>query len=99
MNQFHIEQTSLGSYRLNGELNFKTINQKTLKKFTFLSQQQPVELDFSSIQSADSAGLALIIELIKISQHKGIELTLHNLPKQIINLSKLCDFEELIISK
>ena len=48
-----------------------------------------LKLDFSRVETSDSAGLALIIEWIKSARQRQITLHLEHLPKQVLSLAKL----------
>lgn len=82
-----------GSYTVKGDLTFVTLDQQSAQSLKFLAYEQSICIDFAQVNSADSAGLALVIEWIKRSELLGINLVFKNTPQQLLALAKLCDFK------
>lgn len=82
-----------GLIELAGDLTFSTITKKTVLLCDFKNSPQIITLDFSQVQQTDSAGLALVIEWIKLSQTQGRQLKLRHFPQSLQILATLCGFE------
>lgn len=82
-----------GLFEIVGDLTFASINQKTVLLCDFNSHCQLITLDFSHVQQSDSAGLALVIEWIKLSQTTQRQLKLRHFPQPLQTLATLCGFE------
>jgi len=82
-----------GLLELAGDLTFSTITKKTVLLCDFKNSSQMITLDFSHVQQTDSAGLALVIEWIKLSQAQGRQLKLRHFPPPLQTLATLCGFE------
>jgi len=55
-----------------------------------------IRLDFSGVESIDSAGLALVIEWIREARRHGHSLEIHNAPQRLIALARISDVERLL---
>jgi phospholipid transport system transporter-binding protein len=78
---------------LSGDLIFATINKKTAQLIDFKKINHELVIDLAGIKNSDSAGLALLIEWLKISQKSQTQLRFKNIPTQLITLAKLSGFE------
>lgn len=78
---------------LSGDLTFATINKKTARLIDFKKFNPHVVIDFAQIGNSDSAGLALIIEWLKISKTKQTQLRFKNIPLQLLTLAQLSGFD------
>jgi phospholipid transport system transporter-binding protein len=87
-----IEQSS-GQYIVSGNLTFASINEQTPTALKFLSGVDQVCIDLAKVEATDSAGLALMIEWIKLSRAKQIQLRFKNIPVQLLTLAKLSGLE------
>ncbi len=84
---------SAGVLELAGDLTFATIDKKTVLLCDFNTLDSDIIMDFSQIHNSDSAGLALLIEWIKLSQTTQRHLKFRYLPEQLLTLAKLCGFD------
>ena len=92
MNPIPVED--IHTWRLSGELNFATVN-ALLAQFTqFPAQSSPQVVDLQDVTRTDSAGLALLIELLKQTQER--RLTFRHIPAQLLNLAAVCGVQELL---
>lgn len=93
-NKLSIVSKGDGQWLIHGELTFASINGKLIDSPPFLRTNQDIILDFSHVTSTDSAGLALMIEWIKITRHQRSQLHFKNVPKQLLNLAKLSGLDK-----
>lgn len=61
-----------------------------------LGDAKEVQLDFSGVQEADSAGVALLLALRRSAQVNGVKLSFINLPENILRLLELYQVEDLL---
>ncbi|MCX7074684.1 MAG: STAS domain-containing protein [Methylococcales bacterium] len=83
-----------GRWLIHGELTFASIHGKLVDSPPFLRGGKDIILDFSQVTNTDSAGLALMIEWIKITRHYRTQLHFKNVPTQLLNLAKLSGLEK-----
>ena len=89
-----LSELSPGLYRVEGELTFASIDRQALKSFHFLKGNELISIDLSGVQASDSAGLALMIEWIRLARMSRVKLAFKNVPAQLLALAKLSGFDE-----
>ncbi|MBE9561695.1 MAG: STAS domain-containing protein [Proteobacteria bacterium] len=95
MNKIITENTNY--WHLTGELSFATVGKlltELTSKITTLEAKE-LTIDLKEVTKADSAGLALLIELLKLD----VSITFCNIPTRILKLSSVAGIEELLINK
>lgn len=94
MSKLAIIDQGAGLFVIDGDLTFATIDKHAVKSFEFLSTAKHITIDLGRVSCTDSAGLALMIEWIKITRHNRIQLSFKNIPEQLRNLAKLSGFDQ-----
>ena len=89
MHNIDVIMLSTGNYLLKGDLTFSTINNKTTQILDFKQASLINTLDLQQLVKIDSAGLALLIEWVKIFRLHAKELRFDNIPAQLTALAKL----------
>lgn len=92
MAAYKIQKEANGRYFLAGELTFSSVDKKIMKSFNFIKSKKKCCINLEYVNLLDSAGLALIVEIIKLAEKHNTELTFDNIPKQLSALSKLSGF-------
>lgn len=95
MNKLTIMKEKPGYYIVDGDLTFSAMDKKTVTTFKFLSGQKEIVIDLGGVGNADSAGLALMLEWIKVSRGRKTALRFRNIPQQLLNLAKLSGIDKL----
>lgn len=83
-----------GQYTVSGDLTFATINQKTVNLCAIPAGTSQICIDLAEVNKTDSAGLALMIEWIRIYQQKQIDISFKHIPEQLLALAKLSGLDE-----
>lgn len=81
-------------FKLEGELSFATV--PSLVDAGEVRGGQPLELDLSGVNRADSAGLALLVHWQRQAKAAGGEIRFHNAPAQMLAMAKLSGVDELL---
>jgi phospholipid transport system transporter-binding protein len=87
-----IDGTS-GYYTVEGNLTFAAMNKHTQKEMRLAKVNDAICIDLASVEIADSAGLALMIEWIKQSKKLEVQLKFKNIPEQLRAIAMLSGFE------
>jgi len=82
-----------GLFIIDGDLTFASIDKKVIKSFDFLKTTKLITIDLGRVACTDSAGLALMIEWIKVSRQHNAQISFKNIPEQLRNLAKLSGFD------
>jgi phospholipid transport system transporter-binding protein len=93
-----IVSSGAGRYAVAGELTFATVPETLRASQQQFNAQPPTEIDLSAVTSADSAGVALMIEWFRwvhLAGH-GRSLRFTGVPAQISALAKIGDVGHLL---
>ena len=85
-----------GSWLLSGELNFDTVPSLLARPAVALKAGSDVRVDLSAVTRVDSAGLALMIEWLRVSERVGIAITFENVPEQLRSIAQICDLDKIL---
>ena len=84
---------------LSGELNFAKTPQALVQASAALNTSDaasPLVLDLSGVTRADSAGLALLLELTRVVKARGGTLQIEKSPPQLRKLAEFFGLDELL---
>jgi phospholipid transport system transporter-binding protein len=88
-NQFHVS----------GDLNFANVMSIYQKSLSQVNQCSELIFDFSQLTSSNSAGLALIIEWIKLSKQISKPIHFNHLPDDIMSIAKAAGVDGMFNEK
>jgi phospholipid transport system transporter-binding protein len=88
-------------WRLSGALNFGTVTGLLAEMDRLLREQarqglQQLEIDLSDLGSANSAGLAFLLECAEMARERGIHLTYHQLPNSLNRIAAFSNLQPLL---
>ena len=90
-----LTQTGSSSWSLDGELTFATVA-GILNRGPPVNPAEAVVLDLSGVTRGDSAGLALLVEWLRIARDRGGTLEFTGLPKEMVRLARVADLNSLV---
>jgi phospholipid transport system transporter-binding protein len=93
-----ITQQDAHCYHFAGDLSFATIDKNTIKALSLSDKINPVSLDLKQINKTDSAGLALLLEWIKIANQQHTSVQLLNIPEQLLAIARLSGLDTMLQS-
>lgn len=79
-----------------GELSFATAEQALPAGLSLLPSGGACTMDLTAITSADSAGLAVLIEWLSVAAERGCKLVFEAVPAQLRAIARISDLDELI---
>jgi phospholipid transport system transporter-binding protein len=90
-----LKRVDVGRYRVEGKLVFTTASALLAASDALFASEPPREIDLSGVTASDSAGLALLIEWMGVSQQSG---TVHftGTPAQLNALAKISDLDKVL---
>ena len=82
---------------LEGELSFANAGSALRKTLAVLGKfEDDLVIDLAGVQRADSAGVALLIELVRAAGKRGIGLHFTNIPRQVQALAAVSGVNGLL---
>ena len=85
-----------GRFALRGELGYRTARAALATGATLFADTKVIKVDLSGVTTADSAGLALLIEWVGWAREQHRELRFFDLPPQIRAIARICEVEEVL---
>ena len=84
-----------GRYTISGELTFTTVPNLWRAGFGRVGAGQ-VQMDLSGITRVDSAGIALLIELIRTIRKRGGDVSLEHAPPQLMAIATVSGLDTVL---
>lgn len=85
-------------FHIDGDLDFYNVMSVYDKSLSFIHQTSELVFDFSNLNSSDSAGLALIIEWVKLSKELKMPVRFVYLSSDIMSIAKAAGLEGMFNS-
>lgn len=96
MSKPQLETIAQGEYRICGELSFATVPAFLNDCRQLFAKESDVTLNLSEIQRADSAGVALLVDLQRQArQHQG-HIHFQQIPAQMLAIARLSGVDQLL---
>lgn len=99
MSAVRFENDNDNVYRIIGELNMSSVPQ-LLKDMSvlFTGNHETRTIDLTGVSRSDSAGLALLLEWLRMAEQQHIQLNFRNLPAQMQAIIQVSGLENLILT-
>jgi phospholipid transport system transporter-binding protein len=91
-----LESLGEGRFRVNGVLNATTAGEVLEQSESHFEQFKEIDIDLGGVGDSDSAGLALLIEWLRLARQWDKAIHFANVPAQIEALARISEVEELI---
>lgn len=93
---FALHREAPGRYSVSGEMTYTTAPQALQRTVKLFRQSASLAFDLHQVVRADSAGIALLIEWVRLARKIGVALSLENLPDQVENLVRVSGTGDLL---
>jgi phospholipid transport system transporter-binding protein len=91
-----IESLGGGRFRLAGVLDAATVTDLFKQSHARFAGLQTVEIDLGGVAESDSAGLALLIEWLRLGRRNNQQVKFLNIPSQITAIASISEVDELL---
>ena len=93
-----ITEQSQGIFAIEGELNMQTVPDVTRQLLDLLptTEGEKFTLDLASVSRSDSAGVALLVEVMQQAKNAKLELSFSNLPQQMQDIAGISGLLEIL---
>lgn len=95
MTETGIQSRGEGCYAISGELTFSTVPDLWRSRLDAVDGGS-VRLDLAGITRVDSAGIALLIELIRAVRKRGGEVSLEHAPPQLMAIATVSGLDAVL---
>ena len=96
MSSARLEALGAGRFRVGGVLNATTVVdllKQSRERFRGVTR---IELDLGAVSESDSAGLALLLEWLRLARHANQQIQYANMPAQISALARISEVDDLL---
>jgi phospholipid transport system transporter-binding protein len=94
-----LEVLGNGRFKVRGPLDAETATALLERSEEAFRGSKSLEIDLGGVPEGDSAGLALLIEWIRLARKQKQQLQFKNLPTQIAALARISQVDELLMQK
>jgi phospholipid transport system transporter-binding protein len=95
-NRAQLDSLGGGRFRVSGVLDAGTVGELLEQSRDPFTSAGQVEVDLAGVSETDSAGLALLIEWVRIAKEAGRTIRFENAPGQISALARISEVQELL---
>jgi phospholipid transport system transporter-binding protein len=85
-----------GFARLEGPLDFDSVSRLLTAGETLIRRPGPFQIDLGGVTTANSAGLALLLEWMDLARSRGIEIFYSNLPESLRRIAAFSNLTALL---
>ncbi len=97
MSQPVLEKINDQQYALSGELTMQNVSQVSRDtKPLMVAMSGEVTINLSRIARADSAGLALLIDWLRIARQQNVTLRFEQIPDQLLQIARVCELHSVL---
>jgi phospholipid transport system transporter-binding protein len=83
-------------FGVEGVLDFTTVARLAAQGERMFKGAGRVEIDLQGVRSANSAGIALLLEWLDLARRRGVSLRYRNIPESLASLAGLANLSGLI---
>lgn len=94
-----LEALGNGRFKVHGALNADTVTDLLERSKAAFRGVTELDLDLSGVPEGDSAGLALLIEWLRLAKQQKQKLRFSNIPVQIAALARISEVETLLTGR
>jgi phospholipid transport system transporter-binding protein len=91
-----LESLGGGSFRVSGVLDATTVGDLLKQSGERFASATQLSVDLAGVSEADSAGLALLIEWVRVAKDSGRSIRFEGVPGQISALARISEVEDLL---
>ena len=92
----HLEQAAPDRYAVRGALTFDTVPFVLAAGCTAIATQRSLSFDLAGVSRADSAGLALLIEWLRVARRCDAHIVFLHVPEQLAAIAVACRVDDLL---
>ena len=96
MSDYELKDLGEGRFELSGEMSFGTVDRILRASDTAFRDHDRLQVDFSGVDKADSAGLALLLEWKAQARRRSREIDYVAIPGSILAIAQTTDVQHLL---
>ena len=85
-----------GGVRVDGVLGFDTVTRLLAESDARFRPGRPLRIDLAGVTSANSAGIALLLEWMELARERRVDLAYTNLPESMQRIAAISNLTALL---
>jgi phospholipid transport system transporter-binding protein len=85
-----------GRYAIEGALDFTTVSRLAASGHPLFTRGATIDIDLARVTSANSAGLALLLDWLDVATGRGARLTYRNLPDSLTRIAAVSNLDAVL---
>jgi len=86
-----------GVVHVRGELSFSTVTALLEQSRPLLDSAQGwLVMELADVQRVDSAGLALLIQWMRMAREKSVDILFRHVPEQLLAIARASDLDQIL---
>ncbi len=77
--------------KVSGELTFSSVSSLLAKSLEYFSSQNALQVDLAGVTHSDTAGVALLVEWMRMAKQRDAQLSFSNIPEQMWAIIEVSD--------
>ena len=96
MESSRLTQHATGEFQLAGSLNLETVTSVLAQAVIPFKEATEIKVDLSAVSQSDSAGLALLIEWVRIAAAANKPISFYAVPKQMLAIARATGLTDIL---
>lgn len=96
MNPPKLEHASGSRFRLSGELSYATVPDLSGAAAALFAAEPVLHIDLQGVQRSDSAGVALLVEWMRLAHQRQCEIQYLNIPAQMLAIARVSSLDHIL---
>lgn len=97
MSELRVDPGDPAAVSVSGELNFSTVPALLERGAAlFATGGDRIRLDLGGVTRADSAGLALLVEWLRIARRRHADIEIRNMPEQLRAIARVSGLDGIL---
>lgn len=96
LSDYELSELGDGRYALRGDVSFRTAESILRASDRMFSGKTSLEIDLADVSRTDSAGLALLLEWMRVTALAGGEVRFTNIPEKIQAIAVTADLSDIL---
>lgn len=93
---FHIKVNPRNELCVSGRIDIANVAQASLLGIAIIDTINPVRIDLSEVEHADSSSLAMLVEWIRNAKNQHKDVIVINMPQFMLDLGRVCGLDAIL---
>lgn len=96
MSKASIQVGENGRLEIHGDLSFDSVPWLWNQCRARFSERDELDIDLSQVERSDSAGVALLVECLRLAHQSGKTIRFFNIPAQMLAIARVSSLDQVL---